>query len=145
MANDYTNIFDKENEHIIFNKIEELSIKGDIYLNHAPKHERYALCQRIKQLTEDLEDAADDAFYTHYKKTSLQKLNSTHRKLKRKWKTFYRKGYFQCKRGAHTESAKEGLRKSFVIQQLLVEIGCMIGGWMRYDARQQGKSQSPES
>ena len=112
----------------------------ETYLNHAPKHEKYALCDRIRNRSLDIVESLSECICCPSKSRSsyVLKLSYKLNTLQCLIEVFRVKGYFRCKCGrinAFTEV--EGIRRAFVVESQLAEIGNMIGGWIKYIKTQQ--------
>ena len=54
----------------------------NVYLNHFPKHERYALANKIRNTAYDIYDYISEGQKRYFKKTSLTGLDIAHEKLR---------------------------------------------------------------
>jgi hypothetical protein len=54
----------------------------NIYLNHFPKHEKYALANRIRNTAYEVYDLISEGQKRYIKKTTLTSLDITHEKLR---------------------------------------------------------------
>ena len=90
------------------NKMIDLRKQSNIYLNHAPKSEKYGLCQRIRNLEDEIFGLLIEARKRYWNKTSLTKLDVAHEQLRGYWRLFYELGYFDYRRG---EGAGDGFRR----------------------------------
>lgn len=105
----------------------------NIYLNHFPKHEKYALSNRIRNTAYEVFDLISEGEKRYYKKTTLMSLDVAHEKLRMQLYLAYELGYFQFKDGAISQLSRtqlEGHRFS-AISRLNDELGKMIGGWIK--------------
>lgn len=75
------------------NKMIDLRKQSNIYLNHAPKSEKYGLCQRIRNLEDEIFGLLIEARKRYWNKTSLTKLDVAHEQLRGYWRLFYELGY----------------------------------------------------
>jgi four helix bundle protein len=105
----------------------------NIYLNHFPKHEKYALSNIIRNTAYEVYEGIVEGEKNYYKKTTLTKLDITHEKLRMHLYLAYELGYFSFKNGKRdTESPEELQAKRFTsISRLCDELGKMIGGWIK--------------
>jgi len=105
----------------------------NIYLNHFPKHERYALANKIRNTAYEIYDYITEGQKRYFKKTSLTGLDITHEKLRMQLFLAYELGYFKFKDGKQVKTKTEHLEEHrfVVISKLNDEIGKMIGGWIR--------------
>ena len=113
-------------------KFAEFAKLLNIYLNHFPKHEKYALSSRIRNTAYGVYDLIVEGQKRYHKKTTLTNLDITHQKLRMQLFLAYELGYFKFKEGKKTEKSPESLKKHrFVaISKLNDELGKMIGGWI---------------
>lgn len=77
------------------NKMIDLRKQSNIYLNHAPKSEKYGLCQRIRNLEDEIFGLLIEARKRYWNKTSLTKLDVAHEQLRGYWRLFYELGYWR--------------------------------------------------
>lgn len=109
-------------------KMLDLIRQGEIYLNHAPRHEKYALCQRIRLLQLDVDMLIIEARKRYWNKTSLTKLDVAHEQLRHLWRIFYELGYFDYHRQRKLDDPEKALRRFTTMNILINELGAMIGG-----------------
>lgn len=105
----------------------------NIYLNHFPKHEKYALSNRIRNTAYDVYDFISEGQKRYHKKTTLTQLDIAHEKLRMQLYLAYELGYFKYKNGKQPEKAAATIElKRFVaISGMVDELGKMIGGWIK--------------
>ncbi len=105
----------------------------NMYLNHFPRHEKYALAQAIRQDAYRVFDLMVEGQKKYYKKTSLTELDITFEQLKSKFLLAYRLGYFQFKDGkTDSKNPTTMSEKRFaVLSRMADELGRMIGGWIK--------------
>lgn len=63
-------------------KIIELIKLLNINLNHFPKHEKYGLCQKIRQAVYDVFEMSVECQKRYHKKTTLSSLDIRHEQLR---------------------------------------------------------------
>jgi four helix bundle protein len=102
----------------------------NVYLNHFPNHEKYALANQIRVTAYEVYDLITEGQKRYYKKTSLTQLDIAHEKLKLQIGLAYELGYFSYKDG------REGKQKTAdhryrAISLMVTELGKMIGGWIK--------------
>jgi len=121
------------NETILNRKFLEFAKLLNIYLNHFPKHERYALSNRIRVTSYEIYDLIIESQKRYYKKTTLTNLDITHEKLRMQLYLAYELGYFKFKDGKQIDKLPEKLEEHrFVaISKLVDELGKMIGAWIK--------------
>ena len=104
----------------------------NVYLNHFPKHEKYALSNRIRNTAYEIYDLIVEGQKRYHKKTTLTNLDVTHQKLRMQLYLAYELGYFKFKDGKTVEKSPKNLEehKFEAISKLNDELGKMIGGWI---------------
>lgn len=110
-------------------KFMELAKLLNIYLNHFPRHEKYALCNRIRNTAYEIYDLISEGQKRYYKKTSLTELDIAHERLRMQFYLAYELGYFGYTHGGHDASKEE--KRFAAISSLVDELGKMIGGWIK--------------
>ena len=114
-------------------KFMELIKLLNIYLNHFPKHEKYALSNRIRNTAYEIYDLISEGQKRYYKKTTLTMLDVAHEKLRMQLFLACELGYFQFRDGKESDKTPielEGHRFS-AVSKLNDELGRMIGGWIK--------------
>ncbi len=117
-------------EAVLNRKFLEFMKLLNIYLNHFPKFEKYALANKIRNTAYDLYDLITEGEKKYYKKTTLTNLDVMHEKLRMQLYLAYELGYFKFKDG-HTledEADKIEAKRFTSISRLNDEIGKLIGG-----------------
>ena len=120
-------------EVVFYRKYIELVKLLNIYLNHFPKFEKYALANRIRNTAYEIYDLIVEGEKRYYKKTSLTKLDIIHEQLRMQLFLAYELGYFRFKDGKEDDKdpmVLEGHRYS-AISLLVDELGKMIGAWTK--------------
>lgn len=108
----------------------ELIKLSHIYLSHAPKGEKYASVQKIKNLEWDLYLLITECMKKYYKKTTLYQLDITHEQLRVAWQLYFELGFLNFKDGAHNHDSSYGNHRFESINRIIDEVGAMIGGWI---------------
>lgn len=121
-----------KNEPTLVNRLRDLLILTNVYLNHAPKHEKYSLCREIRDKTYEIHNYVVEAHKRYHKKTTLTNLDIAHEQLRSLWHTFWKLGYFSAKDGIKLKQ-RSPLDRYNAISVLINEIGAMIGGWIKAD------------
>lgn len=106
----------------------------NIYLNHFPRHEKYALCTQIRNTSYHIYNLITEAQKRYYKKTTLVNLDITHEQLRMQMHLANELGYFSFKDGHITDVNEIGLQsihRYVAISSLIDELGRMIGGWIQ--------------
>ncbi len=102
----------------------------NVYVNHFPAHEKYALSSQIRKTAYELYDFITEGQKRYYKKTTLTNLDINHEKLRMQIYLAYELGYFNFKDGRKSEKKVEEKRYSAISRQV-DELGKMIGGWIK--------------
>jgi len=103
----------------------------NIYLNHFPKAEKYALAGRIRNTAYEVWDLVTEGQKRYHKKTTLSNLDIAHERLRMQLYLAFELGYFRFKDGRKGDDAVSLERHRFtVITDLCDELGRMIGGWI---------------
>jgi len=102
----------------------------NIYLNHFPKFEKYALSNKIRNTSYELYDLITEGEKRYYKKTTLTNLDITHQRLRMQIYLANELGYFHFKNGKDTNLEKEAGHRFITLSNYVDEIGKMIGAWI---------------
>lgn len=113
-------------------KFMELIKLLNIYLNHFPRHEKYALSNRIRNTAYEIYDNISEGQKRYLKKTTLSNLDIAHEKLRMQIYLAFELGYFRFRDGKETDKTPEELEghRFGSISLLVDELGRMIGGWI---------------
>ena len=120
----------KDSEPTLIRKTSELIKQLNIYLNHFPKHEKYALAQRIRNNAYEIYDLIVEGEKRYFKKTSLTELDIAHERLRLELFLAYELDYFGYKDGV-TDSKATSAHRYQTISKMVDELGKMIGGWIK--------------
>lgn len=101
----------------------------NIYLNHFPRHEKYALANTIRNTAYAIYDLITECQKRYYKKTSLTELDIMHEKLRMQVYLANELGYFGFKDGKESPYG-DAPKRFMALSKLIDEIGRMIGGWI---------------
>lgn len=109
----------------------------NIYLNHFPKFEKYALAQQIRQCMYEVYAYIVEAQKRYHKKTTLTNLDIRHEQLRMLVNLAHSLGYFEFKDGKQSDEAPAKLaeHRHLAINRLIDELGRMIGGWIVSERR----------
>jgi len=118
-------------EASILLKCRELIKLLNINLNHFPRHEKYGLCQEIRQCLYGVYGGIIECEKKYHNKTSLTKLDIQHEQLRAFINLAFEMDYFDYHDNKRGRSKNEALRRYTAISVLLNELGAMIGGWIR--------------
>jgi hypothetical protein len=107
----------------------------NLYLNHFPKHERFGLCQQIRNAAYDSYGLIVESQKRHHRKTALTNLDVRHEQLRMLLRLAFELGYFSFKDGAKVgeDYAKTATHRYLAISRMVDELGRMIGGWIMAD------------
>jgi four helix bundle protein len=105
----------------------------NIYLNHFPRHEKYALANRIRNTAYEVYDLISEGQKRYFKKTTLSNLDIAHEKLRMQIYLAYELGYFRFKDGRAVSKGpgKMEQRRFTALSSLVDELGKMIGAWIK--------------
>jgi hypothetical protein len=121
----------KDNRSTLNRKMVELIKQSNIYLNHAPRHEKYALCQVVRNRLYFIYDLLTECEKRYHKKTTLTNLDIEHEKLRMDYLVYFEMGYFHYKNHKKELSQGEAYKRYECISNMVDEIGKMIGGWIK--------------
>lgn len=116
----------------------------NIYLNHFPKHEKYALAQEIRTSMYKVYGLIVECQKRYHKKTTLTNLDIAHEQ----WRMFVNLAnsldYFQFKDGTKSDSSPKQLaaHRFLAISRLIDELGRMIGGWIVFEHKKEKERES---
>ena len=119
---------------VVFNRKYIAFLKQlNLYLNHFPSHEKYALSQAIRRDAYAVFDLMVEGQKKYHKKTSLTNLDIQLEQLKSKIFLAHELGYFRFKDGKNdTKNPSELEYKRFaILSSHTDEIGKMVGGWIK--------------
>lgn len=114
-------------------KFVEMAKLMNIYLNHFPKFEKYALAQQIRQCMYEVYALIVEGQKKYHKKTTLTSLDIRHEQLRMFVNLSYSLGYFQFKDGKEESGKQLESHRYLAISRLVDEIGRMIGGWIMFE------------
>jgi hypothetical protein len=112
----------------------------NLYLNHFPKHEKYALCQAIRSAMYGVYGLIVECQKRYTKKTTLMSLDIQHEQLRMFVNLAHALGYFGFKDGKGETGGAKAEHQFLAISKLVDEIGRMIGGWIVFDRQQREAS-----
>lgn len=114
----------------------------NIYLNHFPRHEKYALSTRIRNTLYQVYDYITEGQKRYHKKTTLTNLDISHEQLRMQLHLANELGYFRFRDGKTDDKDPDQLaqHRYTAISRLVDEIGRMIGGWIQADRDKGGAS-----
>lgn len=102
----------------------------NIYLNHFPRFEKYALTNNIRNTAYDLYDLITECNKRFFKKTTITNLDVTHQKLRMQIYLANELGYFAFKDGKKDMTINPE-QKFMAIERHVDELGRMIGAWIK--------------
>jgi hypothetical protein len=112
----------------------------NVYLNHFPKYEKYALCQSIRSAMYGVYGLIVETQKRYTKKTTLGNLDIQHEQLRMFVNLAHALGYFGFKDGKGETGGTKAEHRFLAISKLVDEIGRMIGGWIVFDRQQREAS-----
>ncbi|HWK55383.1 MAG TPA: diversity-generating retroelement protein Avd [Hyphomicrobiales bacterium] len=113
----------------------------NIYLQHFPRHEKYGLCQNIRQAAYGMYELIVEAQKRYHKKTTLTNLDIRHEQLRMLIRLAHELGYFGFKGGAADERPEQlGMKRYLAISRQIDELGRMVGGWIAADCSDKRES-----
>lgn len=118
-------------EACLVNKMTDFIKLANINLNHFPKHEKYGLCQQIRNTMYDVYNLIIEGEKRYHKKTSLTELDVKHQQLRMMLKLAYELDYFKYQNGKTDRCQTETDRRYLALNSLINEVGAMIGGWIK--------------
>ena len=107
----------------------------NVYLNHFPKFEKYALAQQIRIAMYECYGFIVEAQKRHHKRTTLSNLDIRHEQWRMLVNLAHALGYFAFKDGSEEDKApaKLAAHRHLAINRLIDELGRMIGGWLVFE------------
>lgn len=116
-------------------KVGKMVAQSQIYLNHAPRHERHALCQSIRVAQVELLNLVTSC-RKYPRLDAVRDLDVKHEQLRQMWRLFYDLGYFAYRKNQKEENAEnEAVRRFATMNVAINEIGGMIGGLVKAERR----------
>ena len=111
----------------------------NIYLNHFPKFEKYALAQQIRNCMYEDYSYMVEGQKRYYKKTALTHLDIRHEQLRMLTNLAHSLNYFEFKEGKEAEKSPRAMaaHRYLAISRLIDELGRMIGGWLVFERQQE--------
>jgi len=128
----------KDNRAEMNFKFMEMMKLLNVYLNHFPKHEKFALALQIRQTAYRVFDLIVECQKRYYKKTSLSELDIKHENLRMQILLANELGYFSFKDGKDEPKKVSSEHRYMAISQLVDELGKMIGAWIK-KVKEEGK------
>jgi hypothetical protein len=116
-----------------YRKMVLLLKQPNLYLNRFPKHEKYALCQSIRNDGYLVFDLMVEGHKRYYKKTTLTELDIAIERLRMKLLLAYELEYFNY-RTKNDETERDplaGEKRYSAISQMIDEIGRIAGAWIK--------------
>lgn len=116
----------------ILHKCKEMIALLHVQLNHFPRHEKYGLCQQIRNAAYDVYGLLIEGQKRYHNKTTVQRMDVRHEQLRAFVNLAFELGYFGYQHHARGRTAGEALRRYTATSVLINELGAMIGGWIRH-------------
>jgi len=102
----------------------------NVYLNHFPRYEKFALSNNIRNTAYKVYDLIVECQKRYYKKSSLTALDIEHEKLRMQIFLANELGYFAFKDGAKNMKKVNPEHRFLAISKMIDEIGKIIGAWI---------------
>ena len=118
-------------------KFVEMAKLLNVYLNHFPKYEKYALCQSIRNAMYGVYGLIIESQKRYHKKTALSSLDIQHEQLRMFVNLAHSLGYFGFKDGKGNVGESAAEHRFLAISRLVDELGRMIGGWIVSDRQRE--------
>lgn len=105
----------------------------NVYLNHFPRHEKYGLCQQMRNTAYEVYALIVECEKRYHKKTSMSLLDIRHEQLRMFIHLAFEMGYFKFKDGRNDHQSPDTIehKRLKAISVIINELGAMIGGWMK--------------
>ena len=105
----------------------------NIYLNHFPHFEKYALTQQIRNAMYDTYGFIIEGEKRYIKKTTLTNADIKHEQWRMLVNLAHSLGYFEFKDGKKSNQSPKSLaeHRYLAINRLIDELGRMLGGWIK--------------
>ena len=129
----------QHSEAELYQKFIETAKLMNIYLNHFPKFEKYALAQQIRNCMYEVYSYMVEGQKRYYKKTALTHLDIRHEQLRMLTNLAHSLNYFEFKEGKEAEKSPRAMaaHRYLAISRLIDELGRMIGGWLVFERQQE--------
>lgn len=120
-------------------KFLETSKLMNIYLNHFPAHEKYALSQHIRDVMYGTYELIVEAQKVYHRKTVLRKLDIRHEQWRMLINLAHSLEYFEFKDGKRDQDGPKqtAIHRYTAISRLIDELGRMIGGWLIHEQQRE--------
>lgn len=114
-------------------KFMEFAKLMNVYLNHFPKHEKYALANLIRNTAYEVYNLITEGQKRYLKKTTLTNLDIAHAKLRMQFFLANELGYFGYSDGKTVKESREKQEEHryLTISAMVDELGRMIGAWIQ--------------
>lgn len=96
-----------DREAMLVRKFIDFAKLMNVYVNHFPKHERYALSNRIRNSAYEVYDLITEGQKRYHKKTTLTSLDIAHEQLRMQLFLAYELGYFRFSDGKAADSPEK--------------------------------------
>ena len=115
----------------MYQKYLEIAKLLEVYLNHFPSAQKYALCNRIRNNAQEMFDHMVDAQKLYHKKTAVSNMDRFHERLRMNVMLAFDLKFFEYKDASRSDKSPEELaaHRYLTISGMIDEFGRMIGGW----------------
>jgi hypothetical protein len=129
----------QHSEAELFQKFYETAKLMNIYLNHFPKFEKYALALQTRQHMYEVYALMVEGQKSYYKKSVLGLLDKRHEQWRMDVNLANVFDYFRFKDGKISDKTPEQLaaHRFLAISRLIDELGRMIGGWISFERQKE--------
>lgn len=108
----------------------DLQDQLECYLNHFPQHERYAMCQRLRNISYDVYELIIECGMLYHKKTAARDIRIKIETLHMLLRLSYKKGYLAYKNGRKTNSGILGRQRLESISTLHSTFKSHVEDWL---------------
>lgn len=115
----------------MINKTTELIKLLNVNLNHFPRHEKYALCQEIRNAVYEVFQLIVEGQKRYHNKTTVRRLDVRHEQLRMLVNLAFEMGYFDYQHNKRGRTEAEAVRRYTAVSVFINQLGAMIGGWSR--------------
>lgn len=119
------------NEAVLDRRFLQMVKLLNLYLNHFPKHEKFGLALKIRNVAYEVYELIVESQKRYHKKTTLTNLDIKHEQLRMLIRLAFELGYFNFKGKGSEKSGETGRKRYLAISDKVDEIGRIIGGWIK--------------
>jgi len=125
-------------EAVLNQKFVETAKLMNVYLNHFPRYEKFALSNDIRQCMYEVYRLIVECQKRYHKRTSLTQLDIKHEQWRMMVNLANSLGYFCFKDGSKSDKLPKSLaeHRYMAISRMIDELGRLIGGWIVFERQQ---------